>query len=161
MTIDRNLQAITKRGFLMEADGRTTSRPMLIVSDGQSLTYGVNVTIGDSDEELIAVPIARANREIFYGAEVGSPCRLRRTPGGQWEVVGFARSMPGTVTLVPITVPPFNLGPASDTTVGAAIDRTLVVRPLSLGDLGELGGFGIVPLGALGAFVGGVFREFR
>lgn len=148
-----------RAGFAVEVDGRTTSRPMLIVSDGQSVTYGVNVLLGET--ELIGVPIARANREIFYGAEVGSPCRLRRTASGQWEVVGFSRSMPGTFYAIPVVVPPFQLGPASGTTVGAVEDRTFTVRALTLGELATYGGFGVVPLGALAAFRGGAFEEFR
>jgi hypothetical protein len=165
MTVDKSIQQLTLRRLKGEMDGRTTTRPMLIVTDGASLSYGVNVTIpglhGRDAIELVGVPIARANKEIFYGAEVGSPCRLRRTASGQWEVVGFSRSMPGTLHLVPVTVPPFSLGPASGTTIGPAEDRTLIVRPLTLGDLAQYGGFGITPLGALGAFVGGVMRELR
>jgi hypothetical protein len=165
MSVDKDLTRIIGRSFWREADGRTTTRPMLIVTDGASMSYGVNVTIaglnGKDQTELVGVPIARANKEIFYGAEVGSPCRLRRTASGQWEVVGFSRSMPGSLTLIPVTVPPFTLGPATGTTIGVAEDRTLIVRPLTLGDLAIYGGFGITPLGALGAFVGGVMREFR
>lgn len=161
MSIAKNIRTIFDRTAHREIDGRTTSRPMLLVTDGQSLTYGVNVSIGDDRRELIGVPIARANRDIFYGAEVGSPCRLRRTASGQWEVVGFSRSMPGTFTQVPVTVPPFSLGPASGTTIGVPVDLTLSVRPLTLGEMAQYGGFGIVPLGALGAFVGGTFTEFR
>lgn len=157
-----DLHRILKHGFGgREIDGRTTSRPQLLITDGVSVTYAVNVTIGDGGKEIVGVPIARANRDIFYGAEVGSPCRLRRTASGQWEVTGFSRSMPGTHTQIPVTVPPFQLGPASGTVVGPAVDRTLVVRPLTLGDLATYGGFGVTPLGALGAFQGGAFLEFR
>lgn len=165
MSVDKSLQQLNARVRWYEIDGRTTSRPMLVVSDGASLSYGVNVTLpginGREPTELVGVPIARANKEIFYGAEVGSPCRLRRTASGQFEVVGFSRTMPGTLHLIPVTVPPFTLGPASGTTIGPAEDRTLIVRPLTLGDLAQYGGFGIVPLGALASFVGGTFREFR
>lgn len=160
--IGKDITRISSRGIRRELDGKTTSRPALLVTDGESITYGVNVIIGE-DNELIGVPIARANRDIFYGAEVGSPCRLRRTASGQWEVVGFSRTMPGTFHAVPVTVPPFMLGPASATTVGAVEDRTLLVRPVTLGDLATLtpGGFGETPLGVLAAFRGATFLEFR
>lgn len=161
MSIAKNIRTIQDRAAHREVDARTTSRPQLLVTDGVSFTYGVNVVVDDTEIELIGVPIARANRDIFYGAEVGSPCRLRPTASGQWEVVGFSRQMPGTFTQIPVVVPPFQLGPASATTIGAPIDRTFAVRALTLGDLAAYGGFGVVPLGALGAFRGGAFEEFR
>lgn len=161
MTVQKSLFEIARHWTRPEIDGRTTSQPALLITDGASVTYGVNVTILDSDEELIGVPIARANREIFYGAEVGSPCRLRMTASGQWEVIGFSRSMPNTVTLIPITVSPVQFGAPATVTIGAATDRTLSVRPVTLGDLATLGGFGVVPLGVLAAYRGGTFLEFR
>ncbi len=157
-----DLRRAVLRGWRYERDGKTTSRPALLITDGVSLTYGVNVQLDDdANTELIGVPIARANRDIFYGAEVGSPCRLRRTASGQWEVVGFSRSMPGTFVSIPVTVPNFVLGPASATVIGAAVDQTLSVRPVTLGDLATLGGFGVVPLGVLAAYRGGTFQEYR
>lgn len=157
-----DLRRTVLRGMLRERDGRTTTRPALLITDGVNVTYAVNVQLDDdADTELVGVPIARANKDIFYGAEVGSPCRLRRTASGQWEVIGFSRSMPGTFHSIPITVPSFALGPASATVIGTAVDRTFSVRPVTLGDLATLGGFGIVPLGALAAFRGTTFEEFR
>ncbi len=157
-----DLRRAVLRGFTRERDGKTTSRPALLITDGVNMTYGVNVQLDDdASTELLGVPIARANRDIFYGAEVGSPCRLRRTASGQWEVVGFSRSMPGTFHSIPVTVPNFVLGPASATVIGAPVDQTLSVRPVTFGDLATLGGFGIVPLGVLAAYRGGVFQEYR
>jgi hypothetical protein len=144
---------------IREIDGKVLTRPALLTTDGIGTVYAVDVDIGAS-EILRSVPIARANRDLFY-ADAGSPCRLRCTVAGQWEVVGFSREKPGTYTRVAVTVPPFQLGPASDTTFGAAEDISIDARPLTLGELDTYGGFGVVPLGAIGIFRGGTLQELR
>lgn len=155
VTIARKQVADAQR----EIDGKVLTHPALLVTDGVSVTYAVDVEIG-SNEILRNVPIARANRDLTY-AEAGSACRLRRTTAGQYEVIGFSREMPGTYFRVAVSVPPFQLGPASDTTFGAIEDVTIDARPLTLGELETYGGFGIVPLGAIGIFRGGSLLELR
>jgi hypothetical protein len=121
--------------------------------------YVVDVSVG-SGEILRNVPVARANREMFY-ADAGCPCRLRRSASGIYEVVGFSREAPGTYIRVAVTVPPFQLGPVSETTFGDTEDLSVVARPLAYDELADFGGYGVVPYGAIGIFRGGVLEEIR
>ncbi len=133
-----------------EMDGRVISRPQLKFTDGLGVTYAVDVDIGRPDAPLKAVPLARANRDLFY-AEVGSPVRIRRTAAGQWEVVGFSREMPGTFTQVAVNL--------LDFTFGAAQDLSLIARPLTYIELSILGTYGAIPYGAVGLFRDGELIE--
>lgn len=134
-----------------ELDGKVLTRPALLVTDGNGLTYAVDVDIG-KDAPLKNVPLARANADLIY-AEVGNPCRLRRTASGQWEVVGFSKEMPGTYTRFAVSLSDFTFGPVED--------LTLEARPLTYAELITYGGYGAVPYGAVGIFKGGVLQEIR
>jgi hypothetical protein len=194
-----------------EINGKVLTRPALLVTDGDGLTYAVDVDIGSSapgglvsdgtwnadanDPELPApdagnrghyyrvtvagsgfsvgdwvvsdgsawsriehlfestlrnVTLARANVDLIY-AEVGNPCRLRRTTNGRWEVIGFSKEMPGTYTRFSVDLADLSFGPVEDLSVDA--------RPLTYAELASFGGYGTVPYGAVGLFIGGVLQE--
>lgn len=196
-----------------ELNGKVLTRPALVVTDGDGLTYAVDVDIGSSvpgglildgawnadtnDPELPTpnsdnrghyyrvatagngyevgnwvmsdgttwvrltglfestlrnVSLARANVDLIY-AEVGNPCRLRRTTNGRWEVVGFSKEMPGTYTRFAVNLADLSFGPVEDLSVDA--------RPLTYAELASFGGYGTVPYGAVGVFIGGVLQEIR
>lgn len=163
--------------------GTVLTRPALLVSDGINLTYCCDVQIGANDVTgrinqikyllgvpgashynplndplttsniLRNVPIARANYDLIY-ADIGNAVILTRSASGQWEVTGFAQERPGTVTLVPVDLGTLTIGPIEDLSVTS--------RMLMLGELKDYGGgFGVIPLGAIAVFVGGVFKEIR
>lgn len=134
-----------------EINGKVLTRPALLSTDGNALIYVIDVDIGE-DEMLRSVPVARANRDICY-AEVGNPCRLRRTANGQWEVVGFSQEMPGTYTRIAINLTTLSYGPLEDV--------SLVARPLSYEELVAFGGYGVVAYGTTAIFRGGVLLELR
>jgi hypothetical protein len=196
-----------------ELNGKVLTRPALLVTDGDGLTYAVDVDIGSSapgglvsngnwnalandpplpapdagnrghyyrvnvaggafavgnwvvsdgvvwsliedlfDSALRNVTLARANVDLIY-AEVGNPCRLRRSANGRWEVIGFSKEMPGTYTRFAVDLADLSFGPVEDLSVDA--------RPLSYAELAALGGYGTVPYGAVGVFIGGVLQEIR
>lgn len=136
-----------------ELDGKVLTRPALLLTDGDSLLYVVDVDIGNDAGTLKNVPISRANREVCY-AEVGNPCRLRRTTGGQWEVVGFSQEMPGTYTRFPVDLGNLSYGVLEDITIDA--------RPLTYEELSTVGtGYGSTPYGAIAIFRGGVLQEIK
>lgn len=146
-----------------ELDGKVLTRPALLVTDGLAQIYAVDVDIGISDTTgydqaldltnanivgsvLRNVPIAPGNDALIY-ADVGSAVRLRRSASGRYEVIGFALTMPGTMTRTPVRL--------DDVTFGQIEDRTLTSRPFTLSELAVYGGgFGVIPLGAIGTFRG-------
>lgn len=146
-----------------EIDGKVLTRPALLVTDGISIIYAVDVDIGISDTtgydqtqdltnaEIVGsilhnVPIARGNDALRY-ADVGAAVRLRRTSSGRYEVIGFSLQMPGTNTRLSVNL--------NNLTFGQPEDRTLTTRPFTLGELAYYGGgFGVIPLGAIGVFAG-------
>lgn len=132
-----------------ELDGKVLTRPALLITDGNGLTYAVDVDIGSS-APLRNVTLARANTDLIY-ADVGNPCRLRRTANGRWEVIGFSKEMPGTYTRFAVNLADLSFGPVEDLTVSA--------RPLTYDELASLGGYGTTPYGAIGRFIGGVLQE--
>lgn len=135
-----------------ELDGKILTRPALLVTDGLSMIYAVDVDIGQ-ENPLRNVPIARANRDLLY-AETGAAVRLRRTESGRYEVSGFSQEAPGTYIRIPVHLETFVLGPA--------VDVTLTGRPLTYGELATIGGgYGVCPYGAIGIFRGGILQEIR
>lgn len=140
------------RAAAEELDGKILTRPALLVTDGLSMLYAVDVDIGQ-ESPLRNVPIARANRDLLY-AEVGAAVRLRRSESGRYEVSGFSQEAPGTFIRIPVSLTTFVLGPASD--------ETLSARPLTYVELGTIGGgYGVCPYGAIGIFKGGILQEIR
>lgn len=140
------------RNAAKELDGKTLTRPALLVSDGLAMLYAVDVDIGQK-EPLRNVPIARANRDLLY-AEVGAAVRLRRTESGRYEVSGFSKEAPGTYIRVPVILATFVLG--------SAADETITGRALTYDELHTLGpGYGYCPYGAIGIFKGGVLQEIK
>jgi hypothetical protein len=153
-----------------ELDGKVLTRPALLVTDGLNVQYAVDVDIGvvdtvgyDQAQDLTNaaivgttlrnVVIARGNDALIY-ADVGAAVRLRRTASGRYEVVGFSQQMPGVNTRIPVDM--------EDATFGEAEVTTLTSRLIRLGEFAFIGGgFGNVPLGAIGVFRGSVLIEIR
>jgi hypothetical protein len=137
-----------------EVNGKIITAPQLLVTDGDSTTYACDVDIGEGDisKVLKNVPLARSGYETRY-AQPGNACRLRRTYTGQWEVVGFSKEAPGRYEVFDVVLDGLSFGPRQD--------RTIVARPLYYNELATYGGYGVVPYGAVGIFVGGVLQEIR
>lgn len=153
-----------------ELEGKVLSRPVLLVTDGQSATWCCDVDVGqktyqtDTGEEVAAplrnVPIAAGTREISY-ADVGAAVTVRRSASGRFEVVGFSKRAPGTYTRVPVTIPAPTIGPVPYV-LGAAVSAGLSARPLTYGELATLaGGYGTAPYGATGVWRGDTLLEVR
>ena len=137
----------------MEIDGKVLSRPALLVTDGTALIYAVDVDIGDPNNALRNVPVARGNRDLLY-AEPGNPVRLRRTADGRFEVSGFSQEMPGTFDRFTV-----DLGTLA---FGSLESLTLEALAVAYGDLATIGGgYGITPYGATAIYRGGVLIELR
>lgn len=142
--------------YLMQADirdaapeiqGKILTRPALLVTDGTGVVYACDVDIGKTDP-LRNVPIASNNNALNY-AEAGCAVTLRKTVSGQYTITGFAKEMPGTYIRIPVSITTGAFGPIEDLSITS--------RPLQLGELALYGGgFGIIPLGAVGTFQGGV-----
>ena len=133
-----------------EINGKVLTRPALLLTDGESLIYAVDVDIGEGGEPLKNVPLARANKDLMY-ADVGNPCRLRRTDAGRWEVIGFSKEMPGTYIRFPVSLADLSFGPVENLTLDS--------RALTYAELESYGGYGLVPYGATGIFKGGILQE--
>lgn len=128
-----------------ELDGKVLTRPALLVTDGISVIYACDVDVGEKDP-LHNVPIARGNRDIIY-AEVGAAVRLRRTMGGQFEIVGFSQEMPGTYKRIPVDLETLAFGQIEDV--------TLTSIPIPYGDLN----YGVTPYGAIAVYRGSTLIE--
>ena len=154
---------------IRELDGKTLTRPVLMVADVNSeLTYCVDVDIGqkmldrNSGDEVLAilknVAIASGDQSLLY-AETGAAVRLRRTDSGRWEVSGFSKVLPGSYTRTPITI-----GEAGADVIpyelGETVDITNSSRLLTYDELATIGGgYGICPYGAIGIFRGPLLIE--
>ena len=152
---------------VQEIDGKTLGRPALLVSDGLSTTYGVDVDIGqkmidpNTADELVVplrnVPLAAGNNEVIY-ADAGAAVRLRKSSSGRWEVVGFSKRAPGSYTRVPVTIDVPGDGPIHYS-IGTPFGVGWSVRKLTFEELGTLADFGTLPWGAIGRFRGGELVE--
>jgi hypothetical protein len=98
------------------------------------------------DTTLHNVVIARNNADLIY-AEVGNAVTLERSQSGQWQVTGFSIEKPGTYTVIPV-----DLG---NMTIGTVVDMSIDGHMLTLGEMGTLSPFGVIPFGAAGVFRGG------
>lgn len=129
--------------------GKVLSRPNRLATDGTAIVYVVDVDIGKG-VILRNVPIARNNRELIF-ADAGNPVTLERSANGRYEIVGLSNEMPGTYTQFTVNLSTFAFGPV--------VDLSLTSRPLTLEELSIYGTFGLIPLGAVGVFQGGVLLE--
>lgn len=130
-----------------EVLGKTLTRPALMVTDGVGLVYACDVDIG-REAPLRNVPIAAGANNLVY-AEAGNAVTLRKTVSGQYTIVGFSKEMPGTYVRVPVSI--------ATGAFGTQQDWSLTSRPLTLAELADYGGgFGIIPLGAVATFQGGI-----
>lgn len=136
-----------------ELDGKVLTRAALRVTDGRERIYAIDVDIGDADRVLRNVPLARANRDLLY-AEPGNPVRLRRTADGRWEVIGFAREMPGSLERFAVDL--------ETLTFGAIENLTLTALVVPYGELATLGGgYGTAPYGIQALYRGTDLLELR
>lgn len=132
--------------------GKVLTKPALLLTDGTSLMYCCDVDIGypsdifGNPQYLRNVPIAENNKDLYY-TDVGMAVTLTRTPSGQYRITGLSVEQPGTYIRYPVDL--------STSTFGTPVDSTLGSRVLTFGELALYGGgFGIVPLGAIGMFQG-------
>lgn len=163
--------------------GTIATAPALLVTDGTNVTYACDVNIGqfDStgkinqykrnllgiagtqgykiDDQLIYgtvlrnVILARNNAALIY-ADVGTAVTLERNASGQWTIAGFAEQQVGSYVMIPV-----NLG---DGSIGPIQNLTDSIRPLTLGELALYGGgFGLIPFGISGVFIGGVLQRLQ
>lgn len=149
-------------------EGKVVSPPSLLRSGsgGQTL-YACDVELtgvfapdpAGSPAEVTAarilktVPIALAHNSLWM-AQLGMFVTLRRNRGSSipFEIIGSAKTGPGE-----------HWHRAVDVAAGTgapAVDFSVSVRIITLGEVGTLGGFGIVPLEARALYVGGVFVAF-
>lgn len=154
-----------------EFDAKTLTRPVISLSDGNNAVYCVDLDIGQPNP-LRTVPIASSSRDAFY-ADVGSAVRVRRSPSGWFEVSGLSKRMPGTLIEVPVAIPRFSftpmkryqasLPPASTggVVVGTPANIGITSRALRYDELATMGGYGVVPYGAIAFYSGGVFIGFN
>ena len=161
-------------------EGRTLTRPALIFTDGIEVTYAVDVDVGmegvindNGDVGLLPlrnVAIAAGNNSLVY-AEIGAAVELSRSSTGQWQVTGFSKTFPNTYTIVPVTLPQYCLTVPIENPIGDPVFHTPIVgtpisiaedfRLLTYEELSIYGSYGSIPYGAVGVFVGGVFRDWR
>ena len=132
------------------------TRPSLIKTDGDELTYACTVKITGHDNFLENVPIAVAASALEY-SDVGAAVTLRKdTETGKFEIVGFSKKKPGRRVLIAVDVEAQTLGLVQDVSVTS--------RLLTLGELGDTlygGGWGQTPLGATAIFRGETLIEVR
>ena len=150
-----------------EINGRTLTRPTLLVTDGTNTIYACDVDIGVKDpagndqvEDLIDkyntilrnVTIARSNYELIY-ADVGAAVRLRKSASGQYQIVGFSDEMPGTYIRVGIDLDDFTIDPIEDLSITA--------RALTYDEFITYGGYGNIPYGSTAIFQGGTLLRIQ
>lgn len=141
------------RDRLTSMEGEVVSRPMLMRTDGTSLTYAVDVKINGQDEPLKAVPLANTAKEVMY-ADPGAAVTLTRGRGGRFEVTGFAKKKPGTRKRVPVNL--------TTGDVGEVVETGVSIRVLSYDELATIGGgYGVAPYGGIATFKGGVLVSVK
>jgi hypothetical protein len=160
--------------------GKIFSRPAMSYTDGINVTYACDVDVGQEGPindngdigivPLRNVPIAANNKSLVY-AEVGQAVTLRKDSSGRWEVSGLSKTLPGTFTLVPVTISqPCHTFPilehasqVSPTTVivGDPTQIGIEARLLTYGEVSSLGVYGVTPYGAIGVFENGSLIEIR
>lgn len=146
--------------YVIEADvrdaaptltGKVLTKPALQLTDGIGLMYCCDVDIGyppdilGNPQYLRNVPIAENNKDLYY-TDVGMAVTLTRTANGQYRITGLSVEQPGTYIRYPVDL--------STSAFGTPVDSTLSARVLTFGEFAAYGGFGFVPLGAIGMFQG-------
>lgn len=172
MSILTNLMSAQIRDAKDELNGKALTRPALLVTEGNSLVYAIDVDIG-MDKPLRNVPIGKGTRDISY-ADIGQAVRLRKTASGRYEVSGFSKEQPGTRVSITVTIPELILGDPSGglggppvglggiIIVGTPVDNTLSGRLLTYAELSTIGGgYGIAPYGATGIYKGTTLQEIK
>ena len=169
MSILSNIVVAEVRGSKTTLEGKTLTRPSLLYTDGINVTYAVDVDIGQEGKinangdigilPLKNVPIAAGNGELRY-AEIGQAVTLKKSDLGHWEVIGFGKTMPGTFTMVPVTLPDFCLG-VPIPVIGDPTELGIEVRVLTYEELSTYGTYGEIPYGAVAVFENGTLTEIR
>lgn len=133
-----------------EIDGKALTIPALLSSDGTGTTYAIDVAIGGQTTPLKNVPIAAAAKEVHY-ATLGSAVTLKRNAvTGRFEVIGFAKSVPGSFRRFSVNLTTY--------ANGAVVETGLTSRLLTYSELQSYGGgFGQIPYGSYAIFQGSTF----
>lgn len=132
-----------------ELDGKALTRPTLLRGDGVGSTYAIDVAIPGQTEPLRNVPIALAAKEVHY-ADINSAVSLKvNRATGKFEVVGFAKTVPGSFYRFSVDLTTYSLG--------AMADVGLTSRVLTYYELQVYGVFGIIPYGSYALFQGTTF----
>lgn len=134
---------------IAQADGQkigTIASPFYQIGDGNGWMWAADVDIGEA-EVLRGVPVAANNREIIY-AEIGKAVALTRLGDGRWCIAGLAKTSRGLGHLIYLSYEDDMARVVGEDWTGN------VTRPLTLGELGDLGpaAFGALPLGVHGRF---------
>lgn len=153
MSVIVNIASAEVRDAAPTLEGEVLTRPALLKTDGENLTYACDVKIGGYDDPLRSVPIANGARDLCY-AEAGAAVTLTRSRGGKYEITGYAKKKPGTRTRIAVNL---------DTLVaGDGVSVGLSSRPLTWEELGTIGGgWGVAPWGGVAIFRGDTLIEVR
>ncbi|MEA3242333.1 MAG: hypothetical protein U9Q19_02695 [Pseudomonadota bacterium] len=169
MTTISNVFSAEIRSSKDQVEGKVLTRPALLYTDGINVTYAVDVDIGQEGKinangdigilPLKNVPIAANNGELRY-AEIGQAVNLTKNDLGHWEVTGLSKTLPGTFTMVPVTLPDYCLG-IPVPVIGDPTELGIEVRILTYDELATYGLYGEVPYGAVAVFENGILTEIR
>ena len=169
MTILSNIVEAEVRSEKSTLEGKVLTRPALLYTDGLNVTYAVDVDIGQEGKinangdigilPLKNVPIAANNGQLRY-AEIGQAVMLTKNDLGHWEVTGLSKTMPGTFTMVPVTLPDYCLG-IPVPVIGDPTELGIEVVIMTYSELADYGLYGEIPYGAVAVFENGVLTEIR
>ncbi len=113
-------------------------------ADGDNYMWACDVDIGEP-EVLKSVPVASNNKDIIY-AQQGKSVALKRMNDGRWCITGLAKTCRGLGHVIYM-----NFADDLATVVGDEWTGH-IIRRLTYGELGEFGGYGVLPYGTQGRF---------
>lgn len=168
MSVLTNIVEAGIRDHKDSVEGTIISRPTLLSTDGLNVTYACDVDIGQEGKNangsiinvyLKNVPVASNNRSLVY-ADIGQAVLLRKSDVGRWEIAGFSKTKPGTLIVIPVTLPDYCSG-YSTPEIGDAVSIGIEVIAIPYGELSNFGDYGDVPYGAVAVYENGVLIEVR
>lgn len=168
MSLITNIVEAQIRDASDTVEGDILTRPALLATDGLNVTYACDVDIGQEGTNangdiinvyLENVPIAALNRQLLY-VEIGQAVLLRKNSTGRWEISALSKTKPGTLTIVPVTMPDYCFGiPTPE--IGTAFTVGIEVEAIPYGEISDLGNYGDVPYGAVAVYENGELIEVR